>query len=290
MDTLIITAAGRQVLPSFERLVMSADAILENTHDIAKLRKGFITIATLPSIAAHLLPAALCVFRSEHPHVQIVVSDVVASRVVQMVKSSEADLGITGDTAKDRELSSELLLIDRLCAFVPRGHTVANQGTVSLRELLAQPLILTGLDSSVRELIIRKVRGETVALTPAYQVNYLSTALGFVEAGLGIAILPESSLSGNANPEIRTVPIEPIVRRRVTLIHRRGTDYSHAAAAFVQCLKRKAGFETALLSSRKTDTKTTGRSGKNCFKLKDRTTPNSVRTCKGNHEQTVPRR
>jgi DNA-binding transcriptional LysR family regulator len=181
------------------------------------------------------------VFRSEHPQVEIVVHDVVASRVVQMVKSGEADIGITADSAKDRELFSELLLIDRLCAFVPREHAVANHQTVSLRELLSEPLILTAPDSSVRELLSRKARGEPASLMAAYQVNYLSSALGFVEAGLGIAILPESSLNGNSSSSVRTLPIEPIVRRRVTLIRRRATEYSHAAAEFVQCLKQKAG-------------------------------------------------
>ena len=63
-----------------------------------------------------------------------------------------------------------------------------------MRDLRAYPLILTGQDTSVRQIIERTLAEERLPVQVAQEATYMTTAIGMVQAGLGIAILPESAL------------------------------------------------------------------------------------------------
>jgi len=47
------------------------------------------------------------------------------------------------------------VVIDRLCAFVPADHPLAQKQSIALSNLVQQTLVLTRRESSVRKLYIR---------------------------------------------------------------------------------------------------------------------------------------
>ena len=58
-------------------------------------------------------------------------SDAVAVTVAAMVKTGQVDFGISSQTYGDRELSSHLLMMDRLCAVVAPGHPLARKRSLA---------------------------------------------------------------------------------------------------------------------------------------------------------------
>jgi LysR family transcriptional regulator, carnitine catabolism transcriptional activator len=104
-----------------------------------------------------------------------------------------------------------------------------------------EPIIATGVDSSVRELLDRSLLAQSLSLTPSYEVNYLSTALGMVECGLGVAILPETALRAGQEFSVRIAEIEqPMLKRSINLIRRKSSPYSSAAEKLVSALRLAA--------------------------------------------------
>jgi DNA-binding transcriptional LysR family regulator len=66
---------------------------------------------------------------------------------------------------------------------------------------------------------------------PSYEASYISTALGMVEAGLGITILPASVLRMDRGRNLVSRPIQkPRMDREVGFIQLRGRSLSPAAA------------------------------------------------------------
>jgi LysR family transcriptional regulator, carnitine catabolism transcriptional activator len=233
-----LTTAGRQLIGGLEKLIFDADSVMRITDDWGDLKRGMIDVAVLPSIATRLFPDALKLLLARYPGIQVRVHDVVAGRVIQMVKSGEVEFGITGDVGHDSDLTIDYLTSDRMCAFIPSGHALASETSVGLRDLRPYPLILTGVDSSVRELITRSVVREHISLIPTYEVNYISTALGMVQGGLGIAILPESSFTLNQELSVHVARIErPALERRISIVRRRGVSFSAASEALVSTLQ-----------------------------------------------------
>ncbi len=76
---------------------------------------GTVRIACLPSFAASLLPDLVRDFRQEVPGAAFDIRDVVANVVNRLVRSEEADLGLTGGDVVDPSLEVLHAGEDRLC-------------------------------------------------------------------------------------------------------------------------------------------------------------------------------
>lgn len=236
-----LTSAGREIIVPLERILIDMEAIVGQTKQLAGLRRGIVSVAVLPSIASQLLPDVIREFTHRHPGIVIQIKDVVAEKLIEAVKKDEADFGIGSRIRVDRDLKTTPLLVDRLCAFVPKTHLLGRSNSVTLKDLISLPLILTGKDSSVREILERALKRERMQPKIAYETNYMSTAISMVRAGLGIAILPEFAANVENSREIQTVGIsKPVLSRRIEIIQRKDRSLAPAASKMVELLKEFA--------------------------------------------------
>ncbi len=232
-----LTAAGRELLDPLERIIVEVETIVSNTRELSGLRRGIVKVAVLPSVAAALLPEAIRRFTSRYSGVVVQASDVVGERVLDAVKKDEVDFGIGSRIRADPELRMKPLLTDRMAAFVPRHHALARREALTLQELAAYPLIVTGKESSAREVLDKSCKREKAPLTIAWETNYMTTALGLVRAGLGVAVLPESAVTLENTAHIRRVAItRPVLSRRIDIIQRKDRTLSPAAGKLVEIL------------------------------------------------------
>jgi DNA-binding transcriptional LysR family regulator len=236
-----ITAAGRDLLGPLERLLYDTEAIVDYARDISALKTGLVTVAALPTIAADLLPRTIEEYRRLHPGVRIVVQDVVADRVRELVVNRAVDLGIGTAAKRDREITAKPLFHDFLAAFVPVTHPLAQLDEVSLRELLQHALILPNQESSVRRMVEAAAARDRGDLNLLQETNSMPTALAMVRRGLGITILPESAADWSRGDLVRIPIRKPVLSRQICLLQRRDRTLSPAAATFVQCLRRQVG-------------------------------------------------
>jgi DNA-binding transcriptional LysR family regulator len=233
-----LTQVGRELVAPFERIVLDLGAVVASAHDFAAHRRGVVTVGCLPSIAAELLPRAIADLARRHEGLVVRVRDAVAARVVELVKAGEVDFGVSGRGVVDRDLDETPLFVDRLAAFLPHDHRLARRRHVTLREIAAEPLILTGQDSSVRVLVDGALRHERLVAHVAQEATYMTTALGMAAAGLGVAILPEAAAT-SAPESVRRVAIRrPVLTRRIGMLTRAGRSLSPAAQQMVEALRR----------------------------------------------------
>lgn len=234
-----LTQAGKDMLGPLERILIDTETVISHTRDLAGLRRGFVSLAVLPSIAAGLLPTVLEEFTRKHPAIPVQIKDVVAERVLEAVKKEEVDFGIGTRVMPDRELKITQLFTDRLSAFAPKNHPLTKRSRITLKELTQHPLILTSKDSSVREIFELTLKKEKMSVLPAYEVNNMATVIGFVKAGLGIAILPSVAERIEGSTGIARIEIvSPILTRSVEIIEKKGRSLSHASKSMLEVLKR----------------------------------------------------
>jgi DNA-binding transcriptional LysR family regulator len=231
---VLLTGPGREFVAPLERLLADTEAIVRHASDIADRRRGVVTVAALPSVAAELLPRAIRQVTRNHEGIVVRVRDVVAGRILELLRASEVDLGIGTLERPDPDVAFEPLFADRLSAFVPYDHRFRTRTRLTLADFRGQPLILTSRDSSVRIIVDRALHKRQVPVHVTQEPTYVSTALGLVRAGVGIAILPDSAASGAAPGEIAVVPIrDPLLIRHVGLLTNGGRSLSPVAEILV---------------------------------------------------------
>jgi DNA-binding transcriptional LysR family regulator len=231
-----LTQAGRDLLVPLERILIDIEAIATNAEELLEHRRGLVTVAALPSIAARLLPKAIKTLAESFPGITVRVYDGVAVTVAAMVKSGQVDFGISSQTYADRELTSQVLLMDRLCAVVAPSHPLARKRSMSLHELARHPLILMVKDSSSRQIVDLAFDREGLVSNVAYETTYGTSVAGMAEAGLGIGILPESMVDRTRLHQLR-IRGEALTRR-ISIVARAGRSLSPTADRLIQTLQQ----------------------------------------------------
>ncbi len=234
-----LTAAGKDVFGPLQRLFNDAQTIVEHARDLSSASTGFVSIAALPTVCAGPLPELVRSFLESHPGIRVQISDVVAERVREAVLKREVDFGIGTLHGRDAELRATHLFQDRLVVFAPPGHLLSEKHTITLHEASAHGLILPGRASSVREAVEAIAHRERLLLDIRYETNFMPTALAFVRACLGIAILPETA-AGADTSDFKVVALSNrFSNRQIELLQRRDTTLSPASESLVRHLLHK---------------------------------------------------
>jgi LysR family transcriptional regulator, carnitine catabolism transcriptional activator len=230
-----LTQAGRDLLVPLERILIDLESIATSTEELLEHRRGLVTVAALPSVAAGLLPRAIKILSESYPGITVRVFDGVASTVAAMVKAGQVDFGISSQTYGDRELTSQVLMMDRLCAVVASTHPLARKRSMTLHQLARHPLILMVKDSSSRQIVDLAFDREGLVSNVAYETTYGTSVAGFAAAGLGIGILPESMAAPSRLHQLR-IRGEALTRR-IGIIMRAGRSLSPTADRLKQTLE-----------------------------------------------------
>jgi DNA-binding transcriptional LysR family regulator len=248
-----LTSAGRYLLPFLMRVLTDLETVMNVGRELVGIKRGTVTAAVLPSVAADILPSTILCFREKHPGVNVHVSDVISEQILQLVKQETIDFGISSKLDPDNELEIEELLSDQLCVFFPEGHALSGHSEVTLQDVVSWPLILTVHGTSIRTIIDRAIEKEKLDINLSCEVNYLSTAIGMVRAGLGISILPASMVRA-ACEGVHMIPIHtPRLTRRIGIIRKRNRSLSPAATHFIETLRTVAQTQAAHFNGLKPD-------------------------------------
>lgn len=232
-----LTEAGKEFLRSAERILADIDQAVAGVQDLVAKRRGRVTVAAPPLLAGSLLPPVVARFRAVHPGVTVQIADVLTQPILRAVRSGEADLGVGTFLESEPEVQLTTLFEDRLVLVVPRGSRLASAERVTWRDLAGLPLISMSHASAFRFLVDSALDRAGVQFRPAFEVGYMGTAIGLVEAGLGVSVLPAyaTSLVSGRRAEHRV--IEPVVTRAVSLALREDRSLSPAAQAFIDFLR-----------------------------------------------------
>jgi DNA-binding transcriptional LysR family regulator len=223
-----------------ERALIEIQSITTSAGDFKDLRRGLVAVAAVPSVAAKLLPQAIAEFSRSYPGISVRFTDAVAKNIVDLITTGQVDFGIGSQIRQDDNVATRYLFSESICMFVTKKHAWAKRRQVKLREVSAQELILTEKDTSVRFILERALEQQGLFPRFHYETNHMSTALGMVVAGLGVAVLPQSAMDCGPSANIRPIPIvEPRLTRDIGILTRPDRPLSKASEKLVEIILKQ---------------------------------------------------
>jgi DNA-binding transcriptional LysR family regulator len=241
-----LTAVGRDFARKARTLLDDLDSILLGVRDVAANRWGQVTLACIPSTVHYFLPAVLRRYHERFPRIRVRIIDESANEVLSAVVHGEAELGLDIMGSDEPTIEFEPLLVEPFVAACHREHPLARQRAVTWTELGRYDFMTIDKASGNRlvlDLALASMRARPQA---CFEVRHVSTLVGFVESGLGVAAVPRLAMPRKGHPLLVSVPIvDPEVTRTVGLIKRRGRSLSPAAEHLYEMLRTIAQRQTA---------------------------------------------
>lgn len=234
-----ITAAGKEFVAVAARIQNDLKITLRSMRELSDQRRGQIIISSIMSVANGKLPGLVSAYRLDHPGIELHVRDGVHGTVIEDVRSGAADFGITYlDDLPDPFLSVRVGS-EAFTVVLPRNHELAGKKSLSLSDLKGAPLVSLPSDSRTRRVIDGAASSVGLTLNHVVTVSQFATMLGFVRAGIGLAIAPKSGVASFLGKELSAVPIRgrPLARD-LGIITLKEREPSPAATGLMSLIKR----------------------------------------------------
>ena len=154
------------------------------------------------------------------------------------VKPGEVDFGLNFIGGEEADIEFRPLLEDRFVAACRRDHPLAKQRKTTWSEMAQYDTIAVSKTSGNRLLLDQALAHVPDRKQSIYEAQHVTTMIGMVEAGLGVAAVPSLAMPAHDHPLLVSVPLEePVVTRQVGLIRRRERSLSPSAqrSSFMIC-------------------------------------------------------
>ncbi|MDM0020999.1 LysR family transcriptional regulator [Variovorax saccharolyticus] len=235
---------GMDLTPLGRRLAVDAgggfallDAALDAARSASSTALRSVSIATVNTLAAYLVPAVVAALRRSHPELVVRVDNASSPDVVDQVLRGHADIGLVYDLAVDTDAVHLVRLgTENLSAYGSASAAPGPAGDIGLAELARRPLIVPPRPYALRRVIERELPGP---LSIAAECNSVSVSLDLAAAGVGTTILPSALPEAAVSPRgLRRMRIAGgNFDREVVLIHLASTPPGRAVAATLQAIE-----------------------------------------------------
>jgi DNA-binding transcriptional LysR family regulator len=180
--------------------------------------------------------------------------DLAADGVTDAVATGGAEFGVGMEGAQHPEVEFRPLRQDPFVLACRRDHPLAARrgGALRWRDLEDERLVGVSRRSGNRLILDRALLPRGINPHWLYEAEHLSTSLGLVEAGLGVAVVPRLALPRGAHPVLVARPlVDPLVERRTGVVLRRGSEPAPAARALLDLLADRLAEPAAAAAGRR---------------------------------------
>lgn len=217
-----LTQAGAVLARHAGPILKALETAESEVAAIAGLRAGRVRLMAFPSSSSTLVPHALAMVRREFPDIEVTFTEAEPPESLAALRSGDCDIavafaydGTTPARGEDdiAQFQSRTLLDDEVRLVVPADHRLAGMTSVGMADLVDEEWIAG----------CPRCRGHLLALAEhagfspsvSYETEDYVAVLGFVAAGLGVALVPDLILASAHNDGVSVVAIEPAPRRTV---------------------------------------------------------------------------
>lgn len=244
--TLEPTSAAHEAIGLAERILQDIEMFGTGIRQLGERKRGRVTLAVTPAVAAALLPATVRRFAERYPAIRLTIDDCAPDQFLPRIVGEQVEFGIGSPEPGNRDLELINLLQDRLCLVCSRQHPLARRRQVRWQDLEGTPVIAVRPGYGVRRLIDSVAGRAGVSLTVAHEVGFISSALWMTASGLGISIWPAALVGHLIDAQLVVRPlVAPVVERPIFIVLKRGRSLSPASQTFVDLLRSELSAERA---------------------------------------------
>lgn len=230
-----LTDAGQAFLPHARHILASVANAQHEMRQRGSLLRGRASLGAPPTISAHILPKRLTAFERTYPGLEVTLREAGTETLINLVTMGELDLAIVSSSVLPPSVESQPYLAEGYVLAVSAEHVSSKRRRIKLTELAEEPFILFPDGYKLRHVTLEACRRAGFEPKVALDGGSMQSALQFVAAGLGVALVPELALT-DARGICAVQIADQKLTRELGLVWRRGRTLSPAAGALREFL------------------------------------------------------
>ena len=193
---VFLTETGRDFLPYARQTVADADYGVQRIKDMEEIKTGRLCIGTTFGLSA-LITDAIARFSEQYQEIHLEVMFLKQDELIEAVRERKVDFALTFEMMeKDDLLTEQPVRTYHLCAIVSDQNPLAQQATVSLRQLADYNICTPARGMNARRMFDGLTNKKGIELQPKLEINEIHTLLHLVRTGRWVAILVDSIIHG----------------------------------------------------------------------------------------------
>lgn len=195
-----LTVAGRALMSEAAELLTRMHMAVEHIRQIDRGEVGRLRVGIVGSAMWGPIPGMLEQFQSQFPRVQWTLHELNPNDQYEALRAKQIDVGVWRAPQTDEErlrhdhLRQELCFKEDICVAVNHQHPLARRDALELTDIAAEPFLTLSLDMAP-DVRYHLSCCEQAGFKPQIyqQANEPQTVLAMVGAGLGVALMPETT-------------------------------------------------------------------------------------------------
>jgi DNA-binding transcriptional LysR family regulator len=225
-----LTKVGEEFLPLVRRVLDDVERATVAMEDVVSARRGAVRFSALPVLYAYHLQAALVHYRQAWPGVRLELFDLTSGQALEQLRREQLDLAIVTELSAEKDMVYEALCERTIVAVLRPDHPLAALPEIAWRELLKEPTVLLQGVGPLGHHLDQVLFEAGLKFEPDYRADQIHTAVGLVQAGLGIGVLSNVTASALLREGLVARPlVQPVVARPLSLAHLADRELSPAA-------------------------------------------------------------
>lgn len=229
-----LTELGRAMLPLLTSSYENATAAKKEAQALKKGYKASLRLALTRTIDFDVVAGALTEVSRSFERIRLSCRRIAQDDVLETLRAGSIEVAISGqlDESWDR-LDCWTLFVEPHCVAMRADHPLAGKDALRAEDLTEQRLILRPYCHKWLECAaLLKVNG--IDTSASHEVTSDRDAFRFLEAGLGISVMPISTRVGET---LRKVPLAPSFEKEICLYSVAGRARSKAETGFINLLR-----------------------------------------------------
>lgn len=200
-----------------------------------------LRVLASPSTALRVVPQAIAQMGAQFPAARVYVETQLARDMESALTRQLADVAMSSiDIRQPLFAAEELGQWSLVCVF-PEGHRLASLQTLTLREVLKEPVIGFSADTPQGRYLSDWCARQRVELRSHIEVRSGQMACSLTAHGAGIAIVDNLTAQAWAAQGLRYRPLRQAPRFKVLAVRNAHVPASLLQRSFVQCVRELLG-------------------------------------------------
>jgi DNA-binding transcriptional LysR family regulator len=229
---LEITDAGRKLQDRAKQLLELLDTTLKEVKDTNEGLQGTLSIGTVSSVGATMLPELICNLMKKYPNINLEIFDQDTNSILDLLSNRSIDIGIIRTPFNSDIFDSIALPNEPMVVAAPHAFWSEDEESIYLDALRNKPFIV---QRRFEKMIIQCCHKLDFEPRIICKSNDVRTMLLWATTGIGVALLPKNCiyLTPNLNLQYKEIN-EPDLHVGTAIVWEKNRYLSSVARHFLE--------------------------------------------------------